>query len=82
LSISVSEVSERLAAVAEQLPDRIAIKRETTIKQAMENITRLTMSAIDETAKKSLAMVDATTMKASSESQAAIDRSGSGASSG
>jgi hypothetical protein len=47
-----SEVSERLATVAEQLPDQIAAERDTTIKQAMDNITRLTMTTMDETAKK------------------------------
>jgi len=47
-----SEVSERLAVVAEKLPDQIAEERNTTIKQAMENITRLTMTTVDETAKK------------------------------
>ena len=47
-----SKVSERLAVVAEQLPDRIAIERDATIKQAMENISRLTMATMDETAKK------------------------------
>jgi hypothetical protein len=47
-----SQVSERLAKVAEQLPDQIATERDTTIKQAMENITQLTMTTMDETAKK------------------------------
>jgi len=47
-----SEVSERLAVVAEKLPDQIAAERNKTIKQAMESITRLTMTTVDETAKK------------------------------
>ncbi len=45
-----SDVSERLAVVAERLPDQIAAERDTTIKQAMENITTLMVSTIDETA--------------------------------
>ena len=47
-----SDMSVRLTAVAEQLPDRIAKERDTTIKQAMENINQLTLKAIDETAKR------------------------------
>ncbi len=47
-----SDVSERLAVVAERLPDQIAAERDTTIKQAMENITTLMVSTIDETAMK------------------------------
>lgn len=47
-----SQLSEQLTAVVERLPDQIAAERDTTIKQAMENITTLTMSTIDETAKK------------------------------
>ena len=46
-----SSVSERLATVAEQLPDKIAAERDTTIKQAMQNINELMLRAIDETAK-------------------------------
>ena len=46
-----SQVSERLAAVAEQLPDRIAVERDTTIKEAMANINALTSKTIDQTVK-------------------------------
>ncbi|MCK4793803.1 MAG: hypothetical protein KAV87_59290 [Desulfobacteraceae bacterium] len=67
-----SEVSERLATVAEQLPDQIAIERDRTIKQAMENITELTMTTMDETTKKAMAMIDATVKKLSLERKAAI----------
>jgi len=67
-----SEVSERLAIVAEQLPDQIAIERDTTIKQAMENITRLMMTTMDETAKKTITMIDAAAKKVSLEREAAI----------
>jgi hypothetical protein len=47
-----SQVSERLAAVAEQLPEKIAVERDATIKQAMGDINELTMKSIDETAKR------------------------------
>ena len=49
-----SEASARLADMVEKLPDQIAIERDTTIKQAMKNITRLTMTTIDESAKRCL----------------------------
>jgi hypothetical protein len=49
---SFSEVSQRLATVAEQLPGKIATERDTTIKQAMENINALSMTTIDSIAKK------------------------------
>ena len=45
-------VSERLAIVAEQLPDQIAVERDATIQQAMQNINDLTLKTIDETAKR------------------------------
>ncbi len=67
-----SEVSERLAKVAEKLPDQLAIERDTTIKQAMENITELTMATMDATVKKTMAMIDATAKKVSLERKAAI----------
>jgi len=67
-----SQVSERLATVAEQLPQQIAAERDTTIKQAMDNITRLTMTTMDETAKKTMGMIDATAKKFSKEREAAI----------
>ena len=69
---SFSEVSERLATVAEQLPEKIAAERDTTIKQAMDNITRFTMTTMDETAKKTLAMIDTTATRLSKEREAAI----------
>lgn len=47
-----SQVSERLAAVAEQLPEKIAAERDATIKQAMGDINALTMKSIEETAKR------------------------------
>ena len=47
-----SGVSERLATVAEQLPDKIATERDKTIKQAMENINALSATTINEIAKK------------------------------
>ena len=47
-----SKVSERLATVAEQLPDKIAAERDTSIKQAMQNITELTTTTINEVAKR------------------------------
>lgn len=58
-----SRVSERLATLAEQLPDKIAAERDTTIKQAMESINDLTIRTIDETAR-----------KVSQERKAAIDQ--------
>ena len=67
-----SQVSERLATVAEQLPQQIAAERDTTIKQAMENITQLTMTTMDETAQKTMDMIDATAKKFSKEREAAI----------
>jgi len=48
----LTEVSERFARVAESLPDEIAAERDRTIKQAMQNITELTMKTIDATAGK------------------------------
>jgi len=45
-------VSERLATVAEQLPDKIAAERDTTIKQAMQSINELTLTTMDEAAKR------------------------------
>jgi hypothetical protein len=47
-----SLVSERLAVVAEQLPDKFAIERDQTIKQAMLSINELTTRSINETAAK------------------------------
>ena len=47
-----SSVSERLATVTEELPDKISAERDKTIKQAMQNITELTLTTIDETAKR------------------------------
>jgi hypothetical protein len=47
-----SEVSERLANVAEKLPDQIAKERDITIKQAMNNINDLMIATIDQAAKK------------------------------
>jgi len=67
-----TEISERLAVVAEKLPDQIATERDTTIKQAMENITNLMMTTMDETAKKTLTMIDATAKKVSLEREEAI----------
>jgi hypothetical protein len=47
-----SLVSERLAVVAEQLPDKFAIERDATIKEAMLSINELTTKSINETAAK------------------------------
>jgi hypothetical protein len=47
----LTAVSERLTAVVEQLPDRISVERDATIKQAMGSINDLTMTSIDQTAK-------------------------------
>ena len=70
----VSQVSERLAIVAETLPDRISMERDITIKQAMENITELSMMTIDETSKKTLVMIDETAKRLSLERQEAINQ--------
>ncbi len=67
-----SDVSERLAAIAEQLPDQIAVERDKTIKQAMENITALTITAMDETEKKTLVMIEEAANRVSREREAAI----------
>jgi hypothetical protein len=47
----LTAVSERLTAVVEQLPDRISVERDATIKQAMGGINDLTMTSINQTAK-------------------------------
>lgn len=44
-------MSERLTAVVEQLPDKITVERDATIKQAMGSINDLTMTTISQTAK-------------------------------
>jgi hypothetical protein len=48
----LTDVSERFAKVAESLPDNIAVERDQTIKQAMQNITELMTKTIDVTAGK------------------------------
>jgi len=67
-----SESSKRLAAVAEQLPDKIATERDITIKQAMKDINALTITAINQTSKMTLGMIDESARKISQERQAAI----------
>lgn len=67
-----SDVSERLAVIAEQLPDQIAAERDRTIKQAMEKITTLTITAMDETEKKTLVMIEEAANRVSQERKAAI----------
>jgi len=47
----LTAVSERLTAVVEQLPDKITVERDATIKQAMGSINDLTMTTINQTAK-------------------------------
>jgi hypothetical protein len=69
-----SDVSERLAVIAEQLPDQIVAERDRTIKQAMENITKLTITAMDETEKKTLVMIEAAANRVSRERKAAIEQ--------
>jgi hypothetical protein len=61
-----------LAVIAEQLPDQIAAERDRTIKQAMENITTLTITAMDETEKKTLVMIEEAANRVSRERKAAI----------
>ncbi|MBT8368837.1 MAG: hypothetical protein KJP23_29440, partial [Deltaproteobacteria bacterium] len=46
-----SEVSQRLAAVAEQMPQQIAKERRTIIKQASEEMANLRQATIDQTMK-------------------------------
>ncbi|MDX2452706.1 hypothetical protein [Desulfosarcina sp.] len=69
-----SGVSERLAVVAEQLPDQIAAERDRTIKQAMENITKLMITAVEETEKKTMVMIDEAANRVSQERKAAIEQ--------
>jgi len=47
----LTEVSERLTAVVEQMPDKISTERDATIKQAMGGINDLTLTSINRTAK-------------------------------
>ncbi len=68
------QVSDRLAAVAEQLPEQIAAERDATIKQAMEGFSQLTMNAFNETEKKTLVMIDAAADRITAERQAAIEQ--------
>ncbi len=48
----LSEVSGRMVAVAEKLPDQISDERDKTIKQAVENINALVMTSLDKIATK------------------------------
>lgn len=68
------QVSERLAVVAEQLPSQIAAERDATIKQAMGGFSELTMSAFDETEKKTLVMIDAAADRIAQERKVAIEQ--------
>lgn len=47
----LTEVSERLTVVAEQMPDKISTERDATIKQAMGGLNDLTIQSLNETAK-------------------------------
>jgi len=47
----LTDVSERLTSVVEQMPDKISTERDATIKQAMGRINALTIASIDQTAK-------------------------------
>ena len=47
----LTTVSERLTAVIEQMPDKISVERDATIKQAMGRINDLTLASINQTAK-------------------------------
>ncbi|CAB5159405.1 hypothetical protein D3OALGA1CA_4948 [Olavius algarvensis associated proteobacterium Delta 3] len=49
----VSEVSERLAVVAEDLPDKIAAERQAAIKQVMQEVAVERRAAIDQLVKRS-----------------------------
>jgi len=60
--------------VAEQLPDQIAAERDTTIKQAMENITKLMITAVEETEKKTMVIIDEAANRVSQERKAAIEQ--------
>jgi hypothetical protein len=68
------QVWERLAVVAEQLPEQIATERDATIKQAMHGFERLTINAFDQTEKKTLIMIDAAVDRITAERQAAIEQ--------
>jgi hypothetical protein len=68
----LSEVSERMATVAEQLPEKIAQERDLTIRQAMKSITDLMVTVMDETENKTIVMLDAAVKRLSQEREAAI----------
>jgi len=53
--------------VAEQLPEEIRAERDKTIKQAMTSINELTISAINQTSRMTLGMINETAKKISQE---------------